>query len=120
MDANVNANAMDIGSGSGSVPIVSAACRRMAVEKRQRGKTDADARGARRDASKRRENWGRLDWTGLGGFGYGCMSRGIFGKKKRGGGASGEERDQGRVRATGDGPWAMGGFSVARVWVLVC
>jgi hypothetical protein len=64
MDANVNANAMDIGSGSGSVPIVSAACRRMAVEKRQRGKTDADARGARRDALKRRENWGRLDWIG--------------------------------------------------------
>jgi hypothetical protein len=38
------------------------------------------------DALKRREDRERLDWTGLGEFGYGCLSRGIFGKEKRGAG----------------------------------
>jgi hypothetical protein len=44
---------------------------------------------------------------------------GYIWKEKRGREGPGARAGDGR-RATGDGRWAMGGFPVARVWVLVC
>jgi hypothetical protein len=78
-----------------------------------------DGRGARRDALKRREDRERLNWTGRLWIRV-DVERYIW-KEKRGREGPGARAGDGRRATTGDdGRWAMGGFPVARVWVLVC
>jgi hypothetical protein len=86
--------------------------RRMAVEKRQKGMGgEGRKRRVQTSVGRRRIEASRGSGkAGLGDFGYG-----YFWKEKTGWCEWGREGPGARA---GDGRWAMGGFSVARMWVL--